>query len=110
MQSTHTPDIQKTLEDAGVALRFYAQWMRENPPQGDDGHSHRYPFGEDTERNVRAALDGVQLLKAAPDLLRACNLAALILDRDGIRPLLGTAFNSDELSIITDALAKARGY
>lgn len=56
MQSTHTPDIQKTLEDAGVALRFYAKWMRENPPKGDDGHSHRYPFGEDTERNVRAAL------------------------------------------------------
>ena len=48
-----------------------------------------------------------RLLCAAPDLLRAAQVALLILERDGIAPLRGLAFTDDETELIRAAVAKA---
>lgn len=55
----------------------------------------------------RPAPTSPQLLKAAPALLGAARIALLILCRDGLQPLRGTAWNDSELRIIRGALVQA---
>lgn len=50
-----------------------------------------------------------RLTAAAPELLEACELAARILARDGIRALRGLAYTDDEPERIAAAIARAIG-
>ena len=49
------------------------------------------------------------IMDAAPDLLEACRLALRILERDGIRPLMGEAFTQTDVERIKAAVARAEG-
>ena len=48
--------LREALEDARVALTFYAAWMKDDERGCHEGHSHTYPFGQDAEKSARAAL------------------------------------------------------
>lgn len=48
------PELLEALENARIALTFYANWMRKHCPAGNN--SSEYPFGLDAERQARAAI------------------------------------------------------
>ena len=62
------------------------------------GMAKRHP--DECEANAR-------LICAAPDLLAMLQFARSILERDGIRPLIGEAFTQTDLEKIDAAIAKA---
>jgi hypothetical protein len=47
------------------------------------------------------------LIAAAPSVLAACQHALRMLDRDGIRPLRGTAFTDNDIACISAAITHA---
>jgi hypothetical protein len=54
------------LKHAGIALRFYAAWMKKQILE-DGSRNTSYPFGEDTEKEVSAEISRIEYRKTLPN-------------------------------------------
>jgi hypothetical protein len=93
-----------------TATRSEIRWEA-RPTAGHDRHGQSSVYDSETGKDIAIVYDGAahgDLIAAAPELLEACEVAAVELDRAIRSGLLGSTWTGVQVRL-ADAIAKAEG-